>query len=241
LGLFKAPPRAIVNPAGGGFEDSLSVTLSSDVPGTVLHYTLDGTAPTLQSAQYTVPIPLARTTTLIAAPAVHGELCLETTEAQFIRQKKVAGVQFDTPFSSKYPGSGTATLTDGHRGGTDFQNGKWLGFDGEDMIATVDLGQVRTIDSITAGFLQHQGSWIFLPSTVTFSLSVDGTRWSSIGERMHDLRKTEEVLVKDFSISAGTAAARYVRIAARNIGKCPAWHPGAGDRAWLFVDEIIID
>jgi len=28
---------------------------------------------------------------------------------------------------------------------------------------------------------------------------------------------------------------------AKNRGVCPAWHPGAGQKAWLFVDEIAVE
>jgi hypothetical protein len=35
--------------------------------------------------------------------------------------------------------------------------------------------------------------------------------------------------------------ARFVRIKARNVGICPDWHPGAGGKAWLFVDEIVVE
>jgi len=34
--------------------------------------------------------------------------------------------------------------------------------------------------------------------------------------------------------------ARYVRVAARNMGVCPDDHTGKGGKAWLFVDEIAI-
>ncbi len=34
--------------------------------------------------------------------------------------------------------------------------------------------------------------------------------------------------------------ARFVRVKAANLGKIPAWHPGAGDDAFIFVDEIFI-
>jgi hypothetical protein len=30
-------------------------------------------------------------------------------------------------------------------------------------------------------------------------------------------------------------------VKAKNYGKIPAWHPGAGDNAYIFVDEIIIE
>jgi len=32
---------------------------------------------------------------------------------------------------------------------------------------------------------------------------------------------------------------RYLKIIAQNIGVCPEWHPGAGGKAWVFVDEIV--
>lgn len=35
--------------------------------------------------------------------------------------------------------------------------------------------------------------------------------------------------------------ARYVRLRAVNFGKIPAWHPGSGGDAWIFVDEITIE
>jgi hypothetical protein len=34
---------------------------------------------------------------------------------------------------------------------------------------------------------------------------------------------------------------RYIRVVATNRGVCPAWHAGAGAKAWLFVDEIGIE
>jgi hypothetical protein len=35
--------------------------------------------------------------------------------------------------------------------------------------------------------------------------------------------------------------ARFVRIKAKNLGKIPAWHPGAGFDAFIFVDEVFVD
>ena len=37
------------------------------------------------------------------------------------------------------------------------------------------------------------------------------------------------------------ANARYIKVKATNIGECPEWHKGAGGKAWLFVDEIIVE
>jgi hypothetical protein len=230
-----------VHPDGGGFEDSVKVHLSSDVGGVTIYYTLDGTVPTLQSPRYTSPIEITRSTTLIALAAVNGEMCLEATEARFIKGKRVKEISYARPSSPKYSGHGNATLIDGHRGSTDFQNGKWLGFEAEDMTATLDLGGTEPITNVTAGFLQQQGSWIFLPSTVTFSASADGRTWTHLAEVEYPVERSEAVLVKDCAFTRGPVTARYIRVVARNIGRCPPWHAGAGDKAWLFVDEIVVE
>ncbi len=33
---------------------------------------------------------------------------------------------------------------------------------------------------------------------------------------------------------------RFIRVHAKNIKTCPQWHAGAGGKAWLFADEIMI-
>ena len=35
--------------------------------------------------------------------------------------------------------------------------------------------------------------------------------------------------------------ARYVRMVAKTIGLCPDWHVGAGEKAWIFCDEIVVE
>jgi hypothetical protein len=47
--------------------------------------------------------------------------------------------------------------------------------------------------------------------------------------------------IKDYVTEIKSVKARYVRVKATNLGKIPAWHPGAGFDAFIFVDEIFID
>jgi hexosaminidase len=36
-------------------------------------------------------------------------------------------------------------------------------------------------------------------------------------------------------------SARYIQVRASNLGRLPDGHPAAGQKAWLFVDEIMIN
>jgi len=240
IGLFKAPPRAIAEPDGGSFEDSVQVRLVCDAKGALIYYTLDGTEPTSKSARYTKPIVLTGSTTVRAAAALGGDECVQSLDTRYFKCLKIRDVKFDKPSSTKYPGAGPVTAINGKRGSPDFHDGEWLGFEGDDVNATLDLGEVRTIRAITAGFLQEQGAWIFLPSKVVFAASDDGAHWTPLTEQTNPVEQTERVLVKDFVHLPDTLRARYVRVSATNVGICPSWHSGAGTKAWAFMDEIIV-
>lgn len=36
-------------------------------------------------------------------------------------------------------------------------------------------------------------------------------------------------------------SARYLKVVAQNAAAIPAWHPGAGSRGFLFVDEVVVE
>lgn len=55
-----------ISPNGGEFSDKVEVTISCAIEGAVIHYTLDGTTPSTESALYTNPITITQTTTVKA-------------------------------------------------------------------------------------------------------------------------------------------------------------------------------
>ncbi len=241
FGLYKSPPTVSIAPNGGAFESSLRIELSSDSKGSTILYTLDSTDPTLKSHRYTGPIELTQSALVRAVTSAGGELAAECSEARFTKCLKVKSVHFEKPYSPKYPGHGDSTIIDGRRGSLDFQDKEWLGFNGDDMVATLDLGDLKTIQRITIGFLQQQGSWIFLPSEVKVFASDDGVTWKEAGNQSNAVSQTESVVVKDFLCIVKNVSARFVKVVAKNIGTCPAWHAGTGEKAWLFVDEVVVE
>ncbi|MBK8472846.1 MAG: CotH kinase family protein [Sphingobacteriales bacterium] len=55
-----------IDPPGGGYTSSVTVTLSTDEPNSIIRYTTDGTAPTGTSPVYSAPITLTSTTVVRA-------------------------------------------------------------------------------------------------------------------------------------------------------------------------------
>jgi hypothetical protein len=95
---------------------------------------------------------------------------------------------------------------------------------------------------LSAGFLQDERSWIFMPVEVDFFLSTDGKTYKHIVTVDNTVSETDEqVQIKEFSSAIRKQKARYVKIKARNFGRLPDWHPGKGGESFLFVDEISVD
>lgn len=145
-------------------------------------------------------------------------------------------------YSSLYTANGDEGLIDGLRGEKNFRLGGWQGYQDCDFEAIIDLGKPQNITKISAGFLQDVRSWIWMPQYVEFSTSTEGSEYTSFGRVQNPIDiKDYEPTVKDLSKEADAHNVRYVRIFAKNFGKIPEWHLGAGGDAYIFTDEITIN
>ncbi len=116
----------------------------------------------------------------------------------------------------------------------------WLGFEGTDMEAVIDLEKPTPVSEVTVRFLQRQGSWVFFPEKVEVFVSDDGVDFDKLGETENrQPGKSSEASIQAFTV-ASKVNARYVKVIATNIKKCPDWHAGAGGKAWIFVDEVVV-
>jgi hypothetical protein len=146
-------------------------------------------------------------------------------------------------YSLKYSGGGDSALIDGTRGAEDYIDNAWQGYEGDNLEALIDLGDIKNIKRISCGFLESQASWIFLPKAVEIALSEDGKSFAVIKRFKQNRIKVNPLpQVKDIGVEILPGRqARYIRIRAKNIGVCPAWHPGSGGKSWIFADEIIVE
>ncbi|NIN72221.1 MAG: sulfatase-like hydrolase/transferase [Gemmatimonadetes bacterium] len=152
-----------------------------------------------------------------------------------------ASVTLTTPPSPRYPGQGPSSLTDGKLGSRDHHDERWLGFEGEDLEAVIDLGRPANVSRIGLEPLRAQISWIFLPQWVEFAVSADGDEWETVYEAPVVLEVNPRTGTQRIAAEVVAGPVRYVRVRARNLGQPPEWHAGAGGKAWLFVDEIVVE
>jgi hypothetical protein len=161
-------------------------------------------------------------------------------QATFTRIATDRTVTLQSEYASQYAAGGQQALVDGLRGGTDFRTGEWQGFEGHDLLATIDLGHVETVTSVGLSVLQDVRSWIWFPADVQFAFSANGRQWSTLTVDHGVALDTNEALTHEMTIPALSKKARYIKVIARNIGTCPEGHPGKGGKAWIFADEVLI-
>ena len=239
-------PAPVIKSAGQTFKNTHSIEIRALDRASTIHYTTDGSEPTARSPRFTNPFTIDKTAT-VKAIAVNGSGTSRVATAKFHHIPHDWKLTLLSKYSAQYPGGGDLAVIDGVRGTTNWSGGAWQGYWGSDFVAVVDLGKSQTISKLGAGFLQEAGSWIWMPRSVDFELSQDGqafTRVLTIANDVPDGSNPEinvGTLAKDFVKNITRQEARYVRIRAVNFGKIPAWHPGSGGDAWIFVDEVIVE
>ncbi len=219
------------------------LTLESGEKASQIRYTLDGTEPTTAALLYQTPLMLNRPATIRARAFRAGQPYGESASRTLLYHAGVGcPLQLENQPSPSYTAGGVAALVDGLSGSTAFTDGLWQGFEGQDLIATLDLGSLQPVHRLRAGFLQETNSWIFLPTFVEWSISRDGTNYRSVAAFDHPTPAgTSRVYIQEDRAELAGVQARYIRLRARNVGYCPAWHPGSGGKAWIFADEIVVE
>ncbi len=232
-----------LKPAFKAAREEVLIKLEAEILKPEIRYSLDGRDLTANSARYSQPIRIKKTGTLKAATFANGKPMGPVTEIHYLAHKALGKpISLTFPYSERYNGSWKLALLDGLRGSKSHTDGRWQGFEGDDLIAVIDFGKKQKFSRVTLGCLQNSGSWIFLPTEVEFAVSDDGKDYKVVASQKNDVSSAlAEAIIKDFSANFPITKARYLRIRAKNIGTCPEGHPGAGKKAWLFADEIIVN
>ena len=237
------------------FRDTMTVEIKSLSAYKKLFYSTDtveagkkwkveiNNSPSKPNIQPGLKLKIDTTTTLKAFIENEKGIRSRIVTAEFFRMPHPGWkVSLISKYSPQYTAGGDEGLIDGLRGTTDWRKGYWQGYQSQDFECVIDLGAEKEITKLSAGLLQDVGAWIMFPKKVEFEISVDGKKFSkaaTIENKTPD--KDLKVQAKDFSKVIVKQKTRYIKVKAKNYGKLPSWHAGAGGDAWIFLDEIIVE
>ncbi len=208
----------------------------------IIKYTIDGTEPTSSSLQYPASgVLVTQDATIKAATFNKNGEKLSKDLSKYYYINNATGRKYtliDQP--KKYTGGETFGLTNGAKGEANNLE-TWVGFEGKTLDATIDLGQTMNLQKVSFAFLRDKDSWILLPREVEVLVSEDGKNFTSVKKMPLGNLDGNEKIVQQLSVGIDGKKGRFVRVIAQNYGKLPDDHPGKGNPAWLFVDEIGVE
>lgn len=221
------------------FKKPFDLQIKSFDTGAKIYYTTDGSAPTTASSLYSQPINITSNTTVKAIAIKNGKTSF-VDSGTFVEIRDDIKLTLLTKYLANYPAEGDESLIDGLRGKVNWRLGHWQGYQGNDLIAVIDMGQSKPVKTVSLGTLQDTRSWIVFPKTVEFWVSDDGTNYklaSTLNTKV-DI-KDLNVQTQDFSADLSTKT-RYIKIVAKQYGPLPDWHESKGQPSYIFADEISI-
>ncbi|MBK7213053.1 MAG: alpha-N-acetylglucosaminidase C-terminal domain-containing protein [Bacteroidales bacterium] len=203
-------------------------------------YTTDGSSvgmaatPASQTDKVTLPA-------LVKAAAFYDNKNLGDETSLFLPISFGKPVTVNPAPTSKYA-SAPALLNDAIKGSPNFKDGKWMGFEGDNMNATIDLEQSFKVSKVTINYLDNGNSWIFPPSAMSIQISEDGKKFTTIYSRDFDTHYwSAAAAIKKFTASFPEETARYIKVIVFNQGTCPKGSYCEGKKSWMFLDEITVE
>jgi hypothetical protein len=232
-------PAPYISEGTVAFKEQALIELGAPLENTTIYFSINNS----EFTEYTQPITLSEKSILKTYAEKDG-VKSSTLITEFFKIDPNMSLKLESQFANQYNAGGNDALIDGIKGARDFRTGAWQGYQNTDVVAIVDLGKVRPIETISANFLQDQRSWIFLPTEVECYVSDNPhTFYKSLPKNTFDSKSpSEEIKIETAQFNMNNYSARYIKIVAKNLGPLPEWHLGYPHKgtAWLFIDEIEI-
>ncbi len=153
-----------------------------------------------------------------------------------------AMIKLNSPPSQKYSALGAQSLSDGLTGSVSYSDQEWMGFQENNLEVSYAFEQPVDVTSIQLRYLENIKSWIFPPKSISIYISDNGVKYRKLSEKdRFDSFDVSDAAIKKVAMSLERTKVQFVKITIENYGKLPSWHSGAGNNAWLFVDEIIVE
>lgn len=234
--LFDIQAKFTPDPAS----ESLKVELTTLGDGKI-HYTLDGSEPNASSPLYNPMQPLIlRESAELKAVALRdgGARSRVFSEKVQVSKSSMKPITLKHQPHPTYAYQGAGVLVDGLYGSTNYKTGRWLGFQGDDLDATIDLRKPTSIQRVRFHANMVKGDWILLPKNVKVRVSTDGKHFREVlNKDVAPVKKDlgDGTYVYDYDFAPQQVRYVEVIISGQDL---PSWHPGAGHPAFIFIDEI---
>jgi uncharacterized membrane protein len=223
------------------------IELEQKIAGATIRYTIDGTDPdSTTSPIYKGPITVDGFTLIKAKSIKTGWYSSPVISFSFFKKGiKPSEAELINKPNEKYKGNGGTTLIDGKKGlAENFNDAAWLGFREQPFAGVFYFDTAQTINSISLSYNENVQSYLMPPAEVEVWAGESKDKLKLLKKAIAPQPTKEEkniVRVEGMKIDIPQSTYKYYKIVARNVSKLPTWHPGKGEKAWIFIDEIFFN
>lgn len=211
--------------------------------GRTIRFTLDGSEPTELSPAYEGKLNITADAILKAASfGTSGDKSRTLCDTISVNKASFCNLTLNVPPHRNYTYRGAPTLVDGLSGNGNYRTGRWLGYSGNDLDVTIDLGKVMQVSEVSFNCNIFSCDGVVDAAAATVSVSTDGKKFQKLCEEsIPEVDKSRNFGISTHRIAAKKAKkARYVNVVIKSVRKLPDWHNLPGAEGWVFVDEISV-
>jgi len=232
-----------IKPENPFFYESLLVTVEHPIPNVVIRYTLDGSEPdSITSPQYTEPLLIDKSVNLQIQAFKPGWKSSLIVQRSFQQTKYLPDTAWlDVSPNEKYTGNGVSTLTDLTAGERDFNDDLYLGYREHAGVMTFEFEKTVKLSEIVISALLNTNSYIFPPQKVSVESEDAQGKWIQAGVCIPEQPEYEIGYQKQYwtvPLSTNMKTGK-IKVTITPLPLLPDWHPGKGESAWVFVDEVL--
>ncbi|MEZ4388093.1 MAG: family 20 glycosylhydrolase [Candidatus Krumholzibacteriia bacterium] len=145
------------------------------------------------------------------------------------------------PLRDRYRPEEPHAALDGVLPDVEYEDGRWLAWEGPDAVVTVDLGRPQPVREVSALCLHGGGRLNYSPEQVAVSVSDDGRTWREFGA--DGWRLAPEVFartLRTYTVRGTPHTARWVRVRLEQRRNVPAWPWAPLSPPWMFLGQIVV-
>jgi uncharacterized membrane protein len=223
---------------------AVPLRLKHYIKGAIIRYTLDGKDPdSISSPVYDDKVMLDKNATVKAKAYKAGWFGSNILETAFFKNTYPPDSAITiTPPDKSAKGNGAITLIDGKKGETNFRSDKWLGYRENKMEMLLSYNHVVTVSSVTLSTIVDIGGDLMPPASIEVWGGDDRTKLKLLGKLTPTQPgSTKPAYFKGYEIKFKPTEIKYIKLVATPLNKLPDWHPGKGEKGWVFADEIFVN
>ncbi len=226
------------------FKTAIDIKFKKAVKGTIIRYTLDGTDPdSLKSPLYKDHVTINHASLLKAKAFLPGWLSSDIVSKYFYKSVyKPDSVKLLLPPNPTYKVNGASTLFDGQRGSNNFITGDWLGYRENNFEALLYFTTPVELSAVTFGNLADINSYVMPPKELQVWGGTSVATLKLLGKiNPTQPNKILPAYTTGFDVRFPKQKVTVVKLLGKPINPLPNWHPGKGDKGWLFLDEVFLN